>query len=99
MEIKAIGKHELVDGIWRMKPGTYWCDIGGYKFCRDAVIMRDGIFLAARRLARKMCKQGYYKDKQCKSLQSRLGWAEHSDSKYFYENEIIPYVNLKAVRR
>ena len=39
-EIKAIGKHIEIDGKRQMKPGTYWCDIGGYKFCKDGTILR-----------------------------------------------------------
>lgn len=98
-EIKAIGKHELIDGEWKMKPGTYWCDIGGYKFCKDAVILRDGIFLETRRLARKMGKQEYYTKHQCESLNARVGWSKHCNSRKFIENEIKPYVNIKTTRR
>ena len=98
-EIKKIGKHELVDGEWKMAPGTYWCDIGGYKFCKDATIMRDGIFLHARRLVRKVHKQGYVTVHQAKSITAELGWATHCDSKEFFENDIMPYVNIKGIRR
>ena len=98
-EIKAIGKHELADGKWQLKQGTYWCDIGGYKFCKDGVILRDGIYLETRRLARKMNRQGYYTKKQCASLNSRIGWSKHCDSRNFIENEIKPYVDIKTTRR
>ena len=97
-EIKTIGKHEQIDGEWRLKDGTYWCDIGGYKFCKDSTIMRDGIFLASIRLARKMFKQDYYTPHQCQSLVSRMGWSSHCDSQHFNEN-IKRYVNLKTTRR
>ena len=98
-EIKAIGKHELIDGKWKMKPDTYWCDIGGYKFCKDATILRDGIFLATKRLAKKMGKQKRYSFHQSASINSRLGWASHCDSKNFVRKDIEPYVNIKATRR
>lgn len=99
-EIKRIGRHVITpDGKWKMLPGTYWCDIGGYKFSRDCTIMRDGIYLSARRLARAMYKQGYYTPHMCRSLQARLGWATHSDSNNFLINEIRPYVNVNAMRR
>ena len=99
-EIKRIGYHIITeDGRRMMKPGTYWCDIGGYKFCRDGTIMRDRIFIETRRIARSLYKNGGYSAFKCKSLQSRLGWAEHADSKAFIEREIMPYVNLKAIRR
>lgn len=98
-EIKQIGKHEIVDGEQRMKPGTYWCDIGGYKFCKDATIMRDGIFLDTRRLAKKIHKQGYATEHQAKSMMSKIGWAKHCDSYSFMENDIKPYIHIKETRR
>ena len=98
-EIKQIGKHETVDGEWKLKEGTYWCDIGGYKFSKDATILRDGVFLSARRLAKKMAKEPYYTKHQCLSINSRIGWSLHADSHGFIENEIKPYVNIKKSRR
>lgn len=98
-EIKAIGKHIEIDGKRQMKPGTYWCDIGGYKFCKDGTILRDGIFLETRRLARRMHKQGYYTKHQCASINSRIGWSRKCDSRKFIENEIKPYVDIKTTRR
>lgn len=95
-EIKRIGQH---DESWKMKEDTYWCDMGGYKFCKDATILRDGIFLETRRLAKKMGKQGTYSEHQAQSLNSRLGWASHCDSVTFIENDINPYVNIKQTRR
>ena len=98
-EIKQIGKHELVDGEWKLKKGTYWCDIGGYKFSKDSTILRDGVFLSARRLAKKMAKEPYYTKHQCLSINARIGWSKHADSHGFIENEIKPYVNIKETRR
>lgn len=97
-EIKRIGKHEVVDEKRRMKPGTYWCDIGGYKFCKDATVMRDGIYLETKRLAKQMHKQGYYKEHQCRTMMSDLGWVKHSDSKGFMKNDILPYVNIEKMK-
>lgn len=98
-EIKAIGKHELIDGKWKMKPGTYWCDIGGYKFCKDAMVLRDGVFLSASRLAKRMGKQGFYTDHQCQSINARIAWADQAGSENFKETYIKPYVNIKKARR
>ena len=88
-EIKAIGKME--NG--KLKPGTYWIDIGGYKFCKDCTILRDGIFLSTRRLAHRMYHG--YTIHDAKSMTSRVGWAKHCNSRNFIEKEIKPYVNLK----
>ena len=93
-EIKKIGKME--NG--KLKPGTYWCDIGGYKFCKDCVILRDGIFLSFRKLARQIRKCGYTPHR-CRAIMSKTGWAKHADSEKLIENEIKPYINIKNVRR
>lgn len=98
-EIKAIGKHETENGEWQLKAGTYWCDIGGYKFCKDSTIMRDGIFLATRRLAKRMSKHKVYTPFQSASINSRLGWASHCDSSNFVRTNIKPYVNIPQTRR
>ena len=95
-EIKRIGKHE---GLWKLKPGTYWCDYVGYKFSKDATVLRSGIFLATSRLARKMYKAEYHNPQQCAALISRLGWAKHCDSNRFLERYIKPFVNIKEIRR
>lgn len=98
-EIKAIGKHVIEDGQRKMKNGTYWCDIGGYKFCKDSTILRDGIYLSSKRLAKKMHKQKYYTYHQSASINSRIGWARHCDSKNFIRKDIEPYVNISTARR
>jgi len=98
-EIKRIGKHEQGLKEWKLQKGTYWIDIGGYKFCKDSTIMRAGIFLATRRLAKKIFRSDYYKQHDCRSINSRLGWAKHCDSQRFIEREIKPYVDIKRSRR
>ena len=94
-EIKKIGKMGE-DG--KLKEGTYWCDIAGYKFCKDCTILRDGIFLSFRRLARQIRKRGYTPHR-CRAIMSKTGWAKHADSEKLIENEIKPYINIKNVRR
>ena len=93
-EIKPIGK---MGNDGKLKPGTYWIDIGGYKFCKDCTILRDGIFLSTRRLAHKM-SHGYTLH-DAKAMISRVGWAKHCNSRNFIENDIKPYVNIKELRR
>lgn len=98
-EIKAIGKHEIIDGRRRLKPGTYWCDIGGYKFCKDSTILRDGIYLSTTRLARRMHKRGYYTPHNCESIISRVGWSMHCNNHNFLSKKINPYVDLERAKR
>ena len=98
-EIKTIGKHEVVDGKWKLKPGTYWIDIGGYKFCKDGMMLRDGVFLGLRRQAKRMHKLGYYTEHECLSINARVAWAEAVGSQHLLENDVLPYVNIKTTRR
>lgn len=96
-EIKAIGKHD--PDTHKLVKGTYWLDMGGYKFCKDSAILRDGIFLSTKRLAKTMYKQGYYKSHQCASIISRVGWAKYCDKRTLMDRYIRPYVHLKKARR
>lgn len=96
-EIKKIGKHE--PDSRKLKKDTYWLDMGGYKFCKDSTILRDGIYLAAKRTAKKMYKSNRYTLHQSQSIMSRVGWAKHCDSRKFMDTCIKPYVNLKIARR
>lgn len=98
-EIKKIGKHEIVDGKWKLKAGTYLCDIGGYKFSKDSTTLRDNIFLETARLARKMNKQGYYTLHQCESINARIGWASHTDNIHFLKKYITSQIDIKKTRR
>lgn len=98
-EIKRIGKHEIINGERRMKPGTYWCNIGGYKFCKDATILREGIYFETKRLANRMKKSGNYTVHRCQALNSNLGWAKHCNSYTFIKTDIEPNVSIKATRK
>ena len=98
-EIKKIGKHEIVDGDWKLKDGTYWCDMGGYKFCKDCTVLRDGVYLSTKRLAKKISKQGYYTEHQCRAINARLAWAQQCDSTHFIDTNIKPYINIKDTRK
>ena len=98
-EIKRIGKHETIDGKWKLIPGTYWCDIGGFKFCKDAIELRDGVYLTAKRLAKKMSKQDHYTPHQCHAINASVAWAKQAGSRNFLENDIYPYVDLQTTRR
>ena len=97
-EIKAIGKHWLCGNQWILRDKTFWCDIGGYKFCKDSTIIRDRIYLSSMRLARKMFKTEYFSIYHCCSIISRIGWASHCNNQHYLE-KIKCFVNLKTIRR
>lgn len=94
-EIKRIAKFDVNH---ELKPSTYWLDMGGYKFAPGETILRDGIFLSARRLVKMMSKAGYYTAHQCLALMSKIGWAKHCNSRSFMERFVKPHINIKAIR-
>lgn len=96
-EIKKIGKHD--NGSKKLTKDTYWLDMGGYKFCKDSTILRDGIFLSAKRLAKKIYKSSYYTLHQAQSIISRIGWAMHCNCMRFMEYIIKPYINIKYAKK
>lgn len=95
-EIRKIGVMDRATG--KLKPGGYWIDIGGYKFCKGATILRDRIYLDTRRLAKRMKRRGNYTLHQAESMQSRIGWMMHCDSYGFMQREIRPNVDLKRMK-
>lgn len=46
-----------------------------------------------------MYKASYYTIHQCLSINSKIGWAKHSDHQGFIGKYILPYVNIKQTRR
>lgn len=98
-EIKKIGSHELIAGKWKLKSGTYWCDFVGYKFCRDSTILRDGIFISTRRLAKRMAAAGYYTLHECQSINAKIAWASMADDGTMLKKYIKPYVDITETRR
>ena len=95
-EIKHIAQFDERHDI---KHNTYWLDMGGYKFAPNETILRDGIFLSTRRMAKEMSRSGYYTAHQCLAIISKIGWAKHCNSRSFIECYIKPYINIKTVRR
>lgn len=97
-EIKKIGHHEIIEGKRKLTDG-YYCDYVGYKFCKDTTIMRGGIYLATKRLVKRMYKSKHYEVSQCASLTARLGWAKHCDSFDFMNQTVKRYINISDMRR
>lgn len=95
-EIKEIGTYKECKSC---KTKKCMLDMGGYKFSKDAVILRDGIYLAVTRLARRIKKRHRPTISQALSLMSRVGWSKMCNNYRFLKFKIKPYVNLKKVRR
>lgn len=89
-EIKELGRRKSI---------KYGVDICGYRFYKDCTILRDGIFLSAKRLCKQIYKQGYIKRHQAMSLLSKVGWSKWCNFEKFLDEFIRPYTNIKYIRR
>lgn len=89
-------------GRMKIKPGTKQVDIVGYTFTTTSTRVRDGNFLKARRLARRIHRRlkekGYIVLQNAQAMLSRNGWFTHSDSKHFIALYITPYINIKFIK-
>lgn len=84
---------------WEIKKTSeYMIDIGGYKFCRDFIVLRDGIYLATKRLAKKIQKRGYASEHDRMALQSRFAWSGHADC-YEFDKEIENVAKIRKRRK
>ena len=105
-------RHDLkVKNNWEVKKvGTYrecrsaksdarFLDMGGYKFSRDAVILRDGIYLGTTMLARRIRKRHKPTLDQMLSITSRVGWAKMCNHFRFMKLKINPFVSVRKIRR
>ncbi len=102
-EVKKIGWHVTDEnGKRRLASGTYYADFCGYKFARDATILRDRIFLSAKRTAKLIHKRktdfGEVRLHDSQSLVSKIGWAAHCDSRSFHDKYIKPYADMNELK-
>lgn len=102
-EVKAIAEHVTDEqGHWRLKPGTAWVDICGYKFSREATILRDSLFLSTTRKARRICRikaeTNTIRDADASALLSKVGWAKRVQNRRFYQKHIDPYVDMQELK-
>lgn len=73
-------------------------DFLGFRFFRDKTILRRSIALRIMRKARKISKLAVITFKHAAAMVSYMGWVVHSDSQYFYNKYIKPYVNLAQLK-
>lgn len=73
-------------------------DILGFRFYRHKTTLRRRNALRIRRRIKKICKKGRATYKDAAAVISYLGWIKHSDSHYYYEKYIKPYINIKKLK-
>lgn len=73
-------------------------DFMGYRFTPYATFLRKNIMLRASRKARNIYKKGanWYKAAQ---MISYIGWFDHTDSYWCFQQWIKPYVNIHQLRK
>lgn len=69
-------------------------DFLGYKFYRTHTTIRKRNSLRIKRRAKKIGKKEKLTFQDASAILSYMGWIKHSDSIYFYNNHIKPYVNI-----
>ncbi|MBR1584749.1 MAG: RNA-directed DNA polymerase [Clostridia bacterium] len=102
-EIKAVAEFIVTeDGKRKLKPGTAFIDLCGYKYSRDVTVLRDGIFLSTARTAKKIYRRkrnfGEVRLHDAQSINSKIGWAKHAQSRNFTDKYITPYVNMNEMK-
>ena len=95
-EVKKVGTYRECRSA---KSDARFLDMGGYKFSRDAVILRDGIYLGTTRLARRIRKRHKPTLGQMLSITSRVGWAKMCNHFRFLKLKINPFVSVRKIRR
>ena len=74
-------------------------DFLGYKFYHDRVLLRKKILKAARRKAMHIYKKKRITFHEAQSMLSYLGYFKHSDTQYFFDQYIKPFVNVGALKK
>lgn len=74
-------------------------DFLGFRFFRDRTVLRKRNALRIRRRVKKINKKGNLNYKDACAIMSYWGWIKHSNSFYFYNKYVKPYIKIKKVRK
>lgn len=73
-------------------------DFLGFKFYPNKTTIRKSIMLRISRKARTIAKAGYASLRNAHAMVSYFGYIKNSDSHYFYEKWVRPFVNIKILK-
>ena len=73
-------------------------DFLGFKFYRTHKPLRARNSLRIRRRAKRIKKKNTLNYRDCVAMISYMGWLKHTDSKYYYQKNIKPYINIKKMK-
>lgn len=74
-------------------------DFMGFRFYRDHTTMRRSIARKAMILARKLGNQETISVEDARRMMAYYGWMKHTDSYYFMQRYIDPYINFDDLKR
>ena len=74
-------------------------DFMGFRFYRDHTTMRRSIARKAMILARKLGNQETISVEDARRMMAYYGWIKHTDSYYFMQRYIDPYINFDDLKR
>ncbi|MHB1152107.1 MAG: RNA-directed DNA polymerase [Eubacteriales bacterium] len=84
---------------WQVfKVDTRDVDFLGFRFYRNKTTLRRRNALRIRRRIKKIYRKGRATYKDAAAVISYLGWVKHSDSHYYYEKYIKPYIKIKKLK-
>lgn len=74
-------------------------DYLGFRFFRNRTTLRKRNALRIMRRMRRMSKKSYLNQKDASAVISYWGWIKYSDSYYFYQTHVKPYMTIKEAKR
>ena len=88
-----------VKGNWQVyRLDKRFLDFLGFRFYRTHTTLRARNALRIRRRAKRMFKKKKLTYKDSAAMLSYMGWLKHTNSKYYYQKNIKPYINLKKMK-
>ena len=90
---------KLKENYSLFKVDNKFIDFLGYRFYREYITLRRGIFLKIRRKAKRIYKKGYINIHNAYSMISYNGWIIHSNYYTYLKKNIDPYVNINKCKK
>lgn len=73
-------------------------DFLGFRFYRNKTTLRRRNSLRIRRRVKKVYRKGKVTVNDARAILSYLGWIKHSNSRWFFNVYIKPYINIKKLK-
>lgn len=74
-------------------------DFMGFRFYRNRITLRRKIALKAQRKAKKIFKKKRATIQDARQMMTYVGWAKHTNCYTWFKTHILPYVNIRQLRK